>query len=54
MSELRLLYKQYKFGEKLKELTNEFKAKDILNPFPRCFQKVQIFFGKNIEFTHVL
>ena len=27
MSELRILYKQYKFGEKLKELTNEFKAK---------------------------
>ena len=38
MSDPRLLYKQHKFCEKQKELTDEFKAKVILYPFPRCFQ----------------
>ena len=34
-------YKQYKFCEKQKELTDEFKVKVILYSFQRCFQKVQ-------------
>ena len=48
----RLLYKQYKFCEKQKELTAEFKAKGIFNiPF-KMFPKRSKIFDKlmNIEF----
>ena len=34
------------FVKKLKKLTDEFKARVILYPFPRCFQKVQTFLTK--------
>ena len=44
MSDPRLLHKQYQFCERQKEPTDEFKAKDILYPFPRCFQNVQKIF----------
>ena len=49
MFDPRLQYKQYKFCEKQKELTDDFKAKVTLYTFPRCFQNVQIFY----QFSHV-
>ena len=45
-----LLYKQYKFCEEQKGLTDEFKAKYILYLFPRCFQKVQTILTKMSNF----
>ena len=44
VSDTILLYKQYKFCEKQKELTDKCQTKVILYPFPRCFQdKYRIF-----------
>ena len=44
VSDTILLYKQYKFCEKQKELTDKCQTKVILYPFPRCFQdKCRIF-----------
>ena len=50
VSDPRLLYKRYNFCDKQKELTDEFKAKIILYPFPRCFQRVQSFLTKMSNF----
>ena len=56
ISDPRLPYKQNKFCEKQKELTDEVKAKVILYPFPRCFQtrersdgRQQVLAGNSLE-----
>ena len=43
MSDPRLLYRQYKFCEKQKELTNEFEAEVIYIPFQDVSKKSKTF-----------
>ena len=52
MSDPRLLFKQYKFCEKQKELTDEFKAKVLLHSLYKMFSKSPKYFNENVQFPH--